>query len=87
MSLHSKPVNMRCTLPRERIRSTISCPSSSPWRSSTRAVSGLLRQITFPEINSRAWHPSNDAIEFKSIAANGCGPRRDQCVPDGVHIL
>src|SRR5664279_5760359 len=45
-------------------------------------LSGLLRQIAFAKINSKARYPSDDAIEFEGIAAGGRGAGRDQGVPD-----
>src|SRR5664279_2490030 len=50
-------------------------------------LSGLLRQIAFSKINSKARYPSDDAIEFEGVAADGCGAGRDQGVPDCIHVL
>src|SRR5664279_957806 len=50
-------------------------------------LSGLLRQIAFAKINSKARYPSDDAIEFKGIAAGRHGAGQDQGVPDCIHVL
>src|SRR5664279_4808309 len=50
-------------------------------------LSGLLRQIAFAKINSKARYPSDDGIEFKGIAAGRHGAGQDQGVPDCIHVL
>ncbi len=83
----TKPVNVRCTLPRDRMRSTISCPYIAAFIEIQRAqLFGFLRQITLANIHAIEWNARCNSLNLQRLAAGGRRSCSHQSLPRLVSV-